>query len=879
MNNQELTPLLKRCTVRISIPNGGFGTGFFIAPGWIITCAHVVKRVNQIVDILWKNTQNNEVEEKILKAEVKLVFGESSDIAFLKLTTKDKHPCVYIDQNYPQTDDLLYVFGYPAGFGEDYSAGDSITIRYEGESVSKNSGTLLKLKQGQIKPGFSGSPLLNMRTGGVVGIITTTRDPGLDMGGRAIPIDMIYPSPKLLNLSIAERKEILEIIDGNRNSNKYNKRWRSIAKWNKNIIKTASIVGFLALISLAYLGLNPPEDIIVLSFARLVIACALGYAVFLMLKGRDLDASKLRGIPVKSLATFLAVIVSLLGSFILIPDKSIFLRNLTGTSEYPVFGLIEEKFPQPLSQVLDLKKYPIVDTSNPVYEAIQLFREESGNNDLISSIYKESSGLYIDYSLNDKNSTKTERLSGRGSGKKENFRQTQSDFEQDTVSYQGERQEFSYSSVKSSLMLSSDDAPWTASMMLPNKSPYTQPGLSNYVFLQYPRLSTVDRLLIQGSRVKNDWVEHIIQDNPNVRGFLGFIHSYATNIPLEEEGIRNLLIRGCNTRLVTSLTPTPYVRFVDIRNNSLSSVKIESVKKQILQKGKYELTPVQDRNLLFQSVIAEDDKTDISISPGQNLFIPIEFGFDTRGMKKKFSTEAFDADKQKLIEETSTRLSFFGTLAELADSRLLQKPRAELINLLFRPTKLDAGFIGATKSRKSLDAEIPNRFSVGSLLNIKSIRIDGKEIPTDNPNNNPRFSMSVDFAYGSCPYLMVYDSEKGYWKQLGTVITDRNNFSLKGSEVHLLGDNSTKLKIEERDNEITYLDSLSLLYEDSNDQAHETTLSIPLLDRVDQKYYILRQGEFLDIDIKRFLPISARNIRLKVDGYYQILNPSKMILN
>jgi Trypsin-like peptidase domain len=562
MVNQELIPLLARCTVRISTPNGGFGTGFFIAPGWVITCAHVVKGIKKPVDILWKNIKNNEVEEKVLIAEVRLVFGESSDVAFLKLTTDDRHPCIYIDPNHPQTDDLLYIFGYPAGFSEDYSAGDSITTRYEGESTSKSSGTLLKLKQGQIKSGFSGSPLLNMRTGGVVGIITTTRDPGLDMGGRAVPISMIYPSPKLPNLSIADRKEILEIIEGNRKSNKYNKRWRSVAKWNRNIVKTASFVALLALVGLVYLVLNPPEDVIVLSFARLIIASTSGYVTYLMIKGRDLDINKFRGIPVKSLATFLIVIVTLLCSFILIPDKPIFLRNLTGTSEYPVLGLIDEKFPQPLSQVLGLKKYPIVDTRNPVYEAIQAFREESGNNDLISSKYKERNGINIAYSLNNKNLTKTETIYGRGSGKKIDFKQTQSEFERDTVSYQEEQQEFSYSSVKSPLALSSEDALWTAPLELPRPN---SDNLSKYIFLQYPKLSEIGYLSKKG--VKNDWMQHIVQNNPDVRGFLGFMHGYFKNIPLEKEGMFSFFLRGCGMKIVEALTPTPYVRFVDIKNN------------------------------------------------------------------------------------------------------------------------------------------------------------------------------------------------------------------------------------------------------------------------------------------------------------------------
>lgn len=875
MINQELIPLLTCCTVRISVPNGGFGTGFFIAPGWIVTCAHVVEVGSRTVDILWKDNRNNEITEKALTAEVKLVFGESSDIAFLKLTTDDKHPCVYIDSNNPQIDDSLYIFGYP----EDYSAGDSISVKYEGESISKNYGALLKLKEGQIERGFSGSPLLNRRTGGVIGIVTTSRDLGSDMGGRAVPISVIYPSPKLVNLSITDRKQLLEIIEGNRKSNKYNKRWRKISTWNKNIVRTALILILVALCGLVYLFLMAPEDLIILSFARLIIASTLGYSVFLILKGKDFDINQLRGIPVKPLATFSTVVIALLVSFILVPDSPILLRNLTGTSEYPVLGLVDEEFPQSLSRILGLKKTPIIDTNSPVYESIQTFREESGNNNLISSKYKERRGIVISYDLNNSGSTKSEVIYGRSSDQVKKFNQSQIDFEKDTVSYQGERQKFSYSSVGSPMLLKSEDALWTASLKFPQTgSTGMSDILSNYAFLQYPKLSSVNYLQIPNGRFKNDWIRHIMESNPNNRGFLGFIHRYARSIPNDKRSILSLL-GGCDIGITTPLSPTPYVRFLDIRNNSFSSIKVESIKKQIIKKKRYDLTEVKDRNLLFQSIPTLNDELNISILPGQNIFIPVEFGFDSRGMKKAFSGSLSDADKKELIEEVSLHQQFFWRPNTMSSNELSKKTKNELGKILLRGEKLDPGFIGMTKTRDLLSAEISNRFSVGSLLNIKSVRIDGKDISADNPNNDPRFSMSVGFAYGSCPYLIVYDSEKGYWKELGTVITDRNDISLKGSEVHLLGDSSTKFRIEERDNEITYLDALSILYEDSSNETHEALLNIPLLDKLDKNYYILHQGEFLNIDVKRLLPAHVKNIRLKVDGYYKILDPSKMIAN
>lgn len=167
---------------------------------------------------------------------------------------------------------------------------------------------------------------------------------------------------------------------------------------------------------------------------------------------------------------------------------------------------------------------------------------------------------------------------------------------------------------------------------------------------------------------------------------------------------------------------------------------------------------------------------------------------------------------------------------------------------------------------------VPDRFAVGSLKNIVSIRINGKDIQTDNPLNDPRFSMSVYFAYGSCPYLVVYDAKKGYWIDLGTTLTGRQTKAQKASEIYSLGENPSKFKIEERDKEITYLDSVSILYTDKNTgEEKEVSSHISTLNAIDDVYYVLHQNESLEIDLKNLVPKNASNIRMKINGYYELL--------
>ncbi len=167
-----LYELLHQCTVRIS-GQKIHGTGFFVAPGLILTCAHVVK------DSLNRNMVEISWGERFYYAQVVQCLLEL-DVALLSLPLS-KHPCVYLHKDV-EPFDWIYSYGYT----DKHPEGESANFSLEGKS-----GEDLKLKDGQVRPGLSGAPLLNRRTSCVCGMIQKTRDRDSALGGIALPIDII----------------------------------------------------------------------------------------------------------------------------------------------------------------------------------------------------------------------------------------------------------------------------------------------------------------------------------------------------------------------------------------------------------------------------------------------------------------------------------------------------------------------------------------------------------------------------------------------------------------------------------------------------------------------------------------------------------------
>ena len=171
----DIQDFLVDCTVRVE-SSGRRGTGFFIAPGLVLTCAHVIEDAASGdytpsgADIHWGGGQ-------YAARVVRYGASPSPNLAVLETNLKD-HPCAYLFESL-RPDDTLYVCGFS---GEESSG--PVRLVLEG---LEETGSTLKIKSAPRIPSLSGAPVLNLRTGGVCAMLNTAAGLSAALEGRAIP--------------------------------------------------------------------------------------------------------------------------------------------------------------------------------------------------------------------------------------------------------------------------------------------------------------------------------------------------------------------------------------------------------------------------------------------------------------------------------------------------------------------------------------------------------------------------------------------------------------------------------------------------------------------------------------------------------------------
>ena len=178
-NSPDIQDFLIDCTVRVEV-SGRRGTGFFIAPGLVLTCAHVIEDAKSgdyppsEVDVHWGGQR---YEARVIRYGA----SPSPNLAVLETDLKD-HPCAYLFESF-RPDDTLYVCGF-----SDAGSGKALCLLLEGLEAG---GSTLKLKSAPRDSSLSGAPVLNLRTGGVCAILNTAAGLSVELEGRAIPVSTL----------------------------------------------------------------------------------------------------------------------------------------------------------------------------------------------------------------------------------------------------------------------------------------------------------------------------------------------------------------------------------------------------------------------------------------------------------------------------------------------------------------------------------------------------------------------------------------------------------------------------------------------------------------------------------------------------------------
>jgi GTP pyrophosphokinase len=204
--------------VALEVPQtSALGTGFVLAPGVVVTCAHLLgddasalpDRVEGVAVLSGRRIILDVHADRFFRSKAGL------DLALLDITGNGKDIPYVLPHAELTIGDPLWTYGHPDGM---FRAGQSATFTFEGES-RRDTGDelrLLRLRGTPVGGGFSGSPVVNQRTGAVCGMLCTSDRTG---SAHMLPIDEIVrrcePASALHQApGIAHRRWLSLLTDG-----------------------------------------------------------------------------------------------------------------------------------------------------------------------------------------------------------------------------------------------------------------------------------------------------------------------------------------------------------------------------------------------------------------------------------------------------------------------------------------------------------------------------------------------------------------------------------------------------------------------------------------------------------------------------------------
>ncbi|MFG2953859.1 trypsin-like peptidase domain-containing protein [Streptomyces sp. NPDC048291] len=163
--------LLAAATVALDLPGtDAGGTGFVIAPGVVVTCAHVVAGADEVRGRIGSGSG---FALTVTDAE-RYRSANGLDVAFLRFAAEASY---VLASPVAALGDRLRAYGHPKG---DFRAGQWATLEYQGDS-RLGFEDAMAMPRGYGVPvgeGFSGSPVVNERTGAVCGMLARSNKAG-----------------------------------------------------------------------------------------------------------------------------------------------------------------------------------------------------------------------------------------------------------------------------------------------------------------------------------------------------------------------------------------------------------------------------------------------------------------------------------------------------------------------------------------------------------------------------------------------------------------------------------------------------------------------------------------------------------------------------
>jgi len=184
----DLVELLRKCVVQIVDQDGFRGSGFFVGPGLLMSCAHVVDCALGALRVAWQGGELPVRDVQVFPTE----RGAGShyplpDLAVLRVDTPGDQGTVWLGGGPPVIGAELVGVGFSADPPGGMVAVDSILVTTVGPAGE----VFIKIKGDRVPSGMSGSPLLDRVSGRVCGMLKASHDYRTSEGGWIVPADVI----------------------------------------------------------------------------------------------------------------------------------------------------------------------------------------------------------------------------------------------------------------------------------------------------------------------------------------------------------------------------------------------------------------------------------------------------------------------------------------------------------------------------------------------------------------------------------------------------------------------------------------------------------------------------------------------------------------
>ncbi|MEU6896308.1 serine protease [Streptomyces sp. NPDC046557] len=182
----ELNRLAVGQVVGVGTVDDPHGSGFLVSEDTVVTCAHVVQSCEAVSVSVQGRTIDAEVVRMVPESGGENDIYEFPDLAELRLCQRLPGIGVWLGEKGPLQGGEVAVHGFNE---QALEAGvQRGTLRLV---VAGPDGQFVRLQGDQVVQGFSGAPVLDVRTGRVCGVLKASRDEQYDLGGWLIPVDAV----------------------------------------------------------------------------------------------------------------------------------------------------------------------------------------------------------------------------------------------------------------------------------------------------------------------------------------------------------------------------------------------------------------------------------------------------------------------------------------------------------------------------------------------------------------------------------------------------------------------------------------------------------------------------------------------------------------